>query len=274
MSIFHDVVESYELFRSVFDGGISLLLKSLGDNIRIFIDTCDHDIIDYLKTAVRMRIDLVDTLIKNELGVLNKGLSNIVSFVKTYGWETLIDSLKQQLYNARGQLMGHLLKKISKLQFSCPGLNLGDTYSYGMQMFIGPVPLSFKFSFSWALWFKMFFGLFDKTSFGASFNLGSSSDISASAGVGLTWCQVRGYIKGVLAHIEANFNVGLNLLRYKMTTSLCFSGEFGSVSVGVELYISIRIFFISVVVTKNFFGPFLIIHPSTFYTCPLWKELG
>ena len=276
--ILHDVIEAYDVFKWIFDGGIGRLLSAIGDDIAIFVETCDHDTLDYLKNAVRVRIEHVDTLIKTELGILNNGLNSIVTMIKVYGWEALIDSLKQLLYDARGQLIAFLLTKIAKVGFSIPVLNKGDTYSYPLTIFIGPVPMTFEFSFSWALWFKIFFGVLDGASFGASFNLGASSQVVASAGIGLSWCQVRGYIKGVLAHVEANFNAGFNLLRLKLATSLCFSGEFGSVSVGVELYIHIHIdlwlFSIDFTIEKNFFGPYLIISPYTFMRCPLRKELG
>jgi len=304
-----DVLNTYNNFKILFDGSLVKIIQNLGQTLYGYVQKADEKVIDYLKQSLSNKVSNINNFVQNQLSSVNGLVSDCTNVIRSFSWDSLSKDLLALVYKERDKLINFLLSKIAKLSFS-DGNQYGHSINYDIVLPIGPVPLTFGFSFDWNVFYSIGFGVQGLGIF-IDLKAGASSDVMADAGVGLPVLKVVGYIKGTIAKGEADFSINYVLVTLKADLQLCFSVSFGETKVGVQvqayLPISKYICWVQNVVQNicnaiflgwlchdifkvinicgwvtdmewglyiDFFPPITLFSPHTIQICPWQKQLG
>ena len=240
LPLISDVINTYNTFKFIFDGSLIKIIKGLANNLIIFTKSADEKIIDYLRQSITNKITKINTFVQQQLSSVNNLISLCINVIHSFSFDSLKKDLLAIIYKERDKLINFILSKLAKFSFDY-GDGFGHTIDYAIVIPIGPVPLTFEFAFDWNVFYKIGAGISGFNIF-AYLKIGASSDVTASAGVGLPFLQVMGYIRGVIAKAEGDFTLNFALINLNAYLKLCFSVSFGDVTVGVatKAYIPIN----------------------------------
>ena len=234
------MLDTFRAFSNLFNGGVSNVIKILSNDLRSFNISIDWSKIQELENKIKSAILDIENTIKKEFVDVTDLIKETQDVIQSFSFESIESVLLSSFNNCKDRLVNSIIADLVKVDWPVWSWDHGERISYDIWLPVGPVPLDFSFGFDWRVWFNINTGINGLDVY-SNFQLGASSSVDASAGVGLPLLQVAGYIRGVLARVQADFTLDYNIYKFNAGIKLAFSGAFGEVVVGVGLRTMIQI---------------------------------